>query len=226
MLPSEALTIRLMTEADVDSVPLDHQGSAEEVRARIAELGSCAVLVFDGEQHVGQLQFRRFAPAVRSPGGLMDPLYWGDFSGVSAPALPPGTLNLYCYHVGQLAAGDARDVRYQGRGIGARLLDVLLDWASTSDRSDGTRVDAVVAKAVPPHRAIAAFMGGQPAAVYEARGFDSVARWHDPELRAALDRMLAGELGEESRSGIQELVDRGVELDAAAEVAMCVRRFG
>ena len=70
----DALTFRVMTTADVDSVPVDHQGSAEEVLARIDDLGSAAALVIDGPQHAGQLQFRRYDPKLRSPNGLRHPL--------------------------------------------------------------------------------------------------------------------------------------------------------
>ncbi len=58
---------RMMTALDVGRVPIDHQGKPENVLARIADLGSSAALVFDGDQHVGQLQFRRYDPSLRSP---------------------------------------------------------------------------------------------------------------------------------------------------------------
>ena len=210
---------RLMTTADVGSVPIDHQGTTDEVLTRIDDLGSSAVLAFDADQHVGQLQFRRYAPGLRSPHGLLDPLYWGDFADAAVPALPEATLNVFCYHVGQLKDGEERDARYQGRGVGLKLLDAMLDWA----RSAG--FEAVVAKAVPPYRPVAVFMGGQPTDAYEGRGFQVVSRWRDAELRELLDRMLAGERSDEERDAIQALVDRGDELDAAAEVALCVKRF-
>jgi GNAT superfamily N-acetyltransferase len=195
------VSCRMMRLEDVGSVPIDHLGSADEVRSRIRDLGSSAVLAFDAEQHVAQLGFRRYEPGLRSPLGLMDPLYWGDFSGVSVPELPDATLNLFCYHVGQLREGDERDARYQGQGIGLKLLDVLLDWA------DAVGFQAVVAKGVPPVRPVAVFMGGHPASTYEERGFETVTRWIDPELRQAIaERQLAA------------------DLDSAAEVALCVRR--
>jgi GNAT superfamily N-acetyltransferase len=197
------LSYRPMQLTDVGAVPIDHQGSPEEVRARIEELGSCALLVLDGAQHVGQLGFRRYRPGLRSPHGLMDPLYWGDFTGIAVPELPDRTLNLFCYHVGQLDDGPERDARYQGRGIGLRLLDELLAWAARAG------FEAVVAKAVPAHRAVAVFMGGHPPAAYEERGFEVVTRWIDAELRDA----------------VRERVADGTDLDAAAEVALCVRRF-
>ena len=87
-MADDVLTFRVMTAADIESVPLDHQGSADEVLARIDDLGSAAALVFDGPQHVGQLQFRRYNPELRSPNGLHDPLYWGDFSAIVSPELP------------------------------------------------------------------------------------------------------------------------------------------
>jgi GNAT superfamily N-acetyltransferase len=193
---------RLMAAGDVGRVPIGHQGEADEVARRIAALGSSAVLAFDGERHVGQLQFRRHVPGTRSPNGLHDPLYWNDF-GDHEPELPDGAVGLYCYHVGQLDDSDARDPRYQGRGIGAQLLDTFLTWA------DEQRITAVVAKAVPAQRPVMAFMGGQPPAIYEARGFATVASWVDPDLRAIV-----------ARDG---LAPAGVSLDDASIVACCVR---
>ena len=129
---TDTITFRPMTSEDVGAVPIGHQGDEQEVRARIQDLGSSAILAFDATQHVGQLQFRRYAADTRSPKGLWDPLYWGEF-GNEAPALPDRTLSIYCYHVGQLDDTDDRDradARYlfwnQGRGgIGLRLLDFL-----------------------------------------------------------------------------------------------------
>ena len=215
-MAADALSFRVMTAADVESVPLDHQGTADEVSARIDDLGSAAALVFDGSQHVGQLQFRRYEPGLRSPNGLHDPLYWGDFHAIAAPALADRTLNLFCYHVGQLATGDERDTRYQGRGIGAGLLDAVIDWA------DARRIEAIVAKAVPAVRAVAVFMGGQPAAVYAERGFEIVARWQDVDLLAHLEQTM----NDDSPLGVElrRLVESGEGLDAASEVAICVRR--
>ena len=133
---------RLMTMADIGRAPIDCQGTEGEVRTRIADLGASAILAFDGEQHVGQLQFRRYDPSLRSPSGIMDPLYWGDFGHANAPSLPSRTLNLFCYHVGQLESGDARDPRYHGRGIGIALLKEFrpsgpweCSWAATPPRS-------------------------------------------------------------------------------------------
>jgi GNAT superfamily N-acetyltransferase len=200
---ASAIHCRLMVASDLGRVPIGHQGDAEQVARRIAELGSSAVLAFDGDAHVGQLQFRLHVPGTRSPAGLHDPLYWGDF-GEHEPPLPTGALGLFCYHVGQLDDTDARDARYQGRGIGAQLLDTLLAWA------DERGVPALVAKAVPPHRPVMAFMGGQPPAVYEERGFTTVASWVDADLRAVV-----------ARDG---LAPAGVSLDDASRVSCCIRR--
>ncbi len=145
---------RPMTMSDLGNVPIDCQGSEATVRSRIADLGASAILAFDGEQHVGQLQFRRYDQALRSPDGIMDPSYWGDFGQASQPYLPGGTLNLFCYHVGQLEAGAARDPHYHGRGIGVALLKEFLRWA------DATGVEATVAKALPPFRPLGVLMGG------------------------------------------------------------------
>lgn len=193
-----------MTAADVGVVPISHQGEPDEVRQRIAELGSSAMLAFDRDQHVGQLQFRRYEPGIRSPKGLWDPLYWADFAG-RAPDLPARTLAVFCYHVGQLDDTDARDPRYQGRGLGLSLLDHFLDWAGQSGFA------AVVAKAVPSHRPVMLFMGGQPASVYQARGFETVISWVDPELRSVVED--------------RGLIPDGVNPDDAARVSCCVRRL-
>jgi GNAT superfamily N-acetyltransferase len=156
------------------------------VRARVADLGAAAMLAFDGDTHVGQLQFRRYDPALRSADGIWDPRYWGDF-GDEAPRLPRDTLALFCYHVGQLDATDARDPRYQRRGIGLALLDAVIAWAR--DRGYA----ALVAKHTPPFPAVMGFMGGQSARRYEERGFRVAWRHVDPQLRdAVLARGLLG----------------------------------
>jgi GNAT superfamily N-acetyltransferase len=165
----EGIEFRPMVASDVASVPIPHQGDPGQVLARIADLGSSAVLAFDDDQHVGQLQFRRYEPGARSPNAVWDPLFWMDFD-THAPDLPLGTLCVCCYHVGQLDSTADRDQRYQGRGVGTRLLDCFLDWARA-----GT-FDAVIAKATPPHRPVMGFLGGLPAAAYEARGFEAVTR--------------------------------------------------
>jgi GNAT superfamily N-acetyltransferase len=200
----ESIRLRPMTAADVGHVPIAHQGEPREVLQRIEDLGSSAILAFDADRHVGQLQFRRYEPGVRSPRGVWDPLYWGDFAG-HAPELPTDTLAIFCYHVGQLDETEARDPRYQGRGLGTRLLDYFLDWVTQSGFA------AVIAKGVPNTRPVMAFMGGQPARVYQARGFEIVESWIDHELRAVVD-------------------EKGFALDAgnfddAARVNCCVRRI-
>jgi GNAT superfamily N-acetyltransferase len=197
-----SINLRAMVASDVGRLPIGCQGEPAEVRQRIAELGASAILAFDGAQHVGQLQFRAYRPEVRSPKGIHHPLYWADFEG-RAPELPERTLAVCCYHVGQLDDTDARDARYQGQGLGARLLDRLLDWAALNGFA------AVVAKALPAERAVMAFMGGQPAAIYEARGFSVAASWIDPALRALVVE--------------RQLAPAGLDLDEAARVACCVR---
>ncbi len=79
-LKVEEIRYRLMTLADITRVPIRCQGDASALAARIREVGSSAVLAFDGEQHVAQLQFRPYCRALRSPNGLWDPRYWGDFN--------------------------------------------------------------------------------------------------------------------------------------------------
>jgi GNAT superfamily N-acetyltransferase len=193
-----------MIADDIGRVPIGHQGTPEEVRQRIAALGSSAMLAFDGAQHVGQLQFRLYEPAIRSPGGVHHPLYWADFGGRDLK-VPPRTLAVFCYHVGQLDDTDARDARYQGQGLGARLLEELLVWAPRAGFL------AVVAKAVPAARAVMTMMGGQPSTVYEARGFNVVGSWVDAALSAVVEE--------------RGLSLPGYGLDEAARVGCCVRRF-
>ena len=192
-----------MVASDVGSVPIACQGDPGQVLARIADLGSCALLAFDGDQHVGQLQFRRYEAGAVSPHGVWDPLYWMDFDNRS-PELPLGTLCVFCYHIGQLDSTAHRDERYQGRGIGARLLDCFLDWAQAGN------FDAVIAKATPPHRPVMGLLGGLPPAVYEGRGFETVTRWVDADL----DRVVR------ERSLVTES-----ETEDASTVACCVHRL-
>ena len=202
---ADSISFRPLTAADIGRVPIGHQGDADEVRQRIVDLGSSALLAFDGAQHVGQLQFRHYTPGIRSPNSLWDPLYWADFDARDL-ALPQRTLAVFCYHVGQLDDTDERDARYQGRGIGLRLLDHFLGWAK------GEGFEAVVAKAVPAPRPIMAFMGGQPAKVYQERGFEVVASWVDAELKAvAIDK---------------GIIPSDVRPDGAARVSCVVRRLG
>lgn len=164
---------------DLGRVPTDCQGSLADVEARIHDLGAAAILAFDGEQHVGQLQFRRHRPGLRSAAGIFSPDYWGDFGG-RLPPLPHETLCLYCFHVGQLSDGKDRDPGYQGRGLGAALLDQLIGWATAHGFA------GLLAKSMPPAPEIMGFMGGQPEQVYEARGFTCVDRWVDRDMHAGL----------------------------------------
>ncbi len=170
---------RAMGLDDVGQVPLDCHGSAEALAQRISDLGSAAILAFDGEQHVAQLQFRRHHPGLRSPSGIWHPDYWGDFGG-RAPALPERTLGVFCFHVGQTQPGEGRDAAYQGRGIGTAMLDYLIGWAADN------RFDAMIAKCTPDNRSAMAFMGGQAAATYISRGFALAETWVDDQLREAL----------------------------------------
>ena len=190
-----------MLASDIGSVPMSCFGDLEKTRARIADLGSAAILAFDGDQHVAQLQFRRFRHGVRSPRGVWHPMYWLDFGG-HAPPMARYTICICCYHVGQIETGDERDPRYQGRGIGTALLDALLEWTSVYDF-------ALIAKATPPVPAVSNFMGGMPAHVYEACGFEAVDRWFDADLASAVRE--------------QALVPEPQLVDAST-VACCVRR--
>lgn len=191
-----------MTVADIDQVPMQCHGQSDAVSERIRTLGSTAILVFDGEQHVAQLQFRRYNAALRSPDGIWDPLYWGDF-GETAPDLPPNSLSVFCYHVGQVDNTEARDPNYQGRGIGLAMLDFFLDWA------DAAGFETIAAKFTPSPRPVMGFMGGQPAEAYEARGFKVVNSWVDQQLYDVLRE--------------KELVARDTAADDVARVGCCVK---
>lgn len=181
----EGISFRPLTMEDIGRVPVDCQGEARSLAERTADLGAAAILAFDGDQHVAQLQFRRHVPGLRSAKGVFSPDYWGDFGG-REPALPERTLCIYCYHVGQLGEGAARDPRYQGRGLGAALLDELIDWATAN------RFEAMVAKAMPADPGVMQFMGGQPARVYAAKGFRCLDGWTDHEMyKALVERDLA-----------------------------------
>jgi GNAT superfamily N-acetyltransferase len=199
---ADGIEYRPMVVSDVGLVPIVHQGAESEVLARIAELGSSALLAFERGHHVGQLQFRRYEPGTRSPHGVWDPLYWMDFVG-RAPDLPFATVSVCCCHVGQLDDTERRARQYLGRGIGSALLDHFLAWARQREFA------AVIAKATPAHRSVMEFLGGFPTRVYEGRGFETTHTWMDADLaRAVRDRGLADELDVE-----------------ASTVACCVLRF-
>lgn len=195
---------RAMVAADIEHVPLQCQGSTTALHERIADVGASAILAFDGEQHVAQLQFRRYDEKLRSPDGLWDPLYWGDF-GAHAPQLPQETLSVFCFHVGQLEDSEARDSRYQGRGIGLAMLDYFIRWAEVQEFA------AIIAKFTPAPRAVMSFMGGQPEASYAERGFVTHASWVDEQLRSVIGEKLI--LGDD------------VVADSAATVGCCVKRL-
>jgi hypothetical protein len=176
------------------------------------------MLVFDGTRCVGQLQFRPYVPDTVSPNGLHDPLYWMDFNG-AAPPLPAHTLTLFCYHVGQLDDTDARDTRYFGRGIGIRLLEETIAWATTAGFT------AIAAKGLTAIRPVIEYMGGLPASVYSAHRFVEAISYHDAALRTALDAMLAGHYGAARQDALCTLVQTGAGLDEAARITICVRRL-
>ena len=198
------LTYRPMILSDLDRVPVGCQGARDVIVKRIGDLGAAAILAFDGEKHVAQLQFRRYQQTLRSPDGLWDPLYWGDF-GQHAPPLPYDTLSVFCYHVGQLEDSEARDASYQGKGIGLALLDYFLQWAS-----DAGYV-SVVAKCTPSARSIMSFMGRQPAEAYVERGFELAESWVDLQLRDVIRE--------------KKLTPEGVYPNDAARVGCCVKLF-
>jgi GNAT superfamily N-acetyltransferase len=199
---SGVIFYRPMTLEDIGRVPTDCHGEREALVARIRDLGAAAILAFDGQKHVGQLQFRRHRPDLRSDKGIFSPDYWGDF-GDRGPELPDATLGIFCYHVGQLEEGPGRDPQYQGRGIGLGLLDYFLRWSELNG------FDAIVAKCVPPDRAAMKFMGGLPAELYIDRGFKLVASWTEPDLHRALVE--------------RELIAADSDPESAARVGMCVK---
>ncbi|MDE0349602.1 MAG: GNAT family N-acetyltransferase [Gammaproteobacteria bacterium] len=185
MTAHDDIAFRPMVAEDMDRYPIGCQGSPEDVAARIRDLGASAILAFDGARHVGQLQFRRYDPGLRSPKGVYEPAYWGDF-GERAPDLGDNALAVFCYHVGQTDDSEQRDPAYFGRGIGLALLDSLLDWAGERG------FDAVVAKATPAARPVMTMMGGQPVDAYRERGFEIAATWVDEQVREmVLERGLA-----------------------------------
>jgi len=209
---------RPLEPADLDRVPMSCQGRREEVTLRIAEIGSSAMLAFEGARHVGQLQIRPYVSGISSPDGINDPLYWMDF-GSHAPPLPERTLALFCFHGGQLENGSARDPSYFGRGMGTGLLDATLVWARKSG------FQAVVAKATPPSWPIPQFMGGMPARVYASRGFEQAASYRDAALRRGLDGVLEGRYGDQWREGLSALLREGADLDELAIATICVLRI-
>jgi hypothetical protein len=208
---------RLLERADIENVPLSCQGAREQVIERIAEIGSSAMLAFEGARHVGQLQFRPYVSGTTSPDGINDPLYWMDFGG-HAPPLPERTLALFCFHVGQLEDGSARDPQYFGRRMGTDLLDATLVWAKKSS------FQAVAAKTTPPTWPIPQFMGGMPAGVYASRGFEQAASYHDAALRSGLDGVLEGRYGSQWQDALGTLVREGANLDDLARATLCVLR--
>jgi hypothetical protein len=169
------------------------------------------MLVFEGEQHVGQLQFRPYIPQTRSPKGLFDPLYWMDFKDRS-PVLPEKTLALFCYHVGQLDNTTARDARYFGRGIGIQLMEKTVIWAAASS------FEALVAKGLPNIRPVIEFMGGLPAETYQQNGFRIADRYVDHQLRTELERMMNDPSRESLRKALMD-----TDLNEASTICICVK---
>ncbi len=202
----------------MERVPLLHQGTPQEVRARIAAIGSSAILAFEEGVHVGQIQFRPYEPGMKSPGGLYDPLYWMDFEG-QAPAMPDRSLALFCYHVGQLDNTDRRDPRYMGRGIGSRLLDEAIAWAEKAG------FPAVIAKGLSSLWPIPQVMGGMPTALYLRRQFKIAASYYDQQLLEWLPGMFTktGEDGRQTAPPIRE--NMGLSHKEAARIDICVRKL-
>ena len=171
------------------------------------------MLVFEGRQHVGQLQFRPYIPHTRSPKGLFDPLYWMDFQD-RTPALPDKTLALFCYHVGQLDNTTERDARYFGRGIGIQLLEKAVNWAAASG------FQAVVAKGLSSFRPVIEFMGGLTAETYQQNGFRIADSYVDHQLRTELEKMMKDPLRESLRKALLD-----ADLNEASTICICVKDF-
>lgn len=85
------------------------------------------------------------------------------------------------------------------------LLDYFLVWAADAGFS------AIAAKATPVNRAVMGFMGGQPAAIYQDRGFYIVESWIDRQLRDVIHE--------------KGLVPEEANLDESARVSCCVKIF-
>jgi GNAT superfamily N-acetyltransferase len=198
---------RPLAATDVETVPLLHQGTPEEVRARIAAIGSSAILAFEEGAHVGQIQFRPYEPGVVSPNGLHDPLYWMDFED-QAPTMPDRSLTLFCYHVGQLDNTDRRDPRYMGRGIGTRLLDETIAWAKKAGFS------AIIAKGLSSLRPIPQVMGGMPTELYLRRQFKIAASYYDQQLLEWIPGMI-------NKTGQEENISTNYK--DTARIDICVK---
>jgi GNAT superfamily N-acetyltransferase len=193
---------RLFSARDIDRLPTRCQGDPDEIRDRISRIGASAMMVFDGQKHIGQLQFRPYVPNTVSPAGLYDPLYWMDFQDYATPDLPRNTLALFCYHVGQTDNTQDRDPHYFGKGIGLSLLDKTLEWAESAG------FEAVIAKGCPGYRPIIEFMGGMPSDVYRKKGFKIAAVYVDQELRSIVERM-----------------NWECAPEKASEISVCIRYF-
>ena len=193
---------RLFTARDIDRLPTRCQGEPDEIRDRISRIGASAMMVFDGQKHIGQLQFRPYVPNTVSPAGLYDPLYWMDFQSYAPSDLSRNTLALFCYHVGQTDNTQDRDPHYFGKGIGLNLLGNTLEWAESA------AFEAVIAKGCPGYRPIIEFMGGMPSDVYRKRGFKIAAVYVDQELKSIVERM-----------------NWECAPDKASEIAVCIRYF-
>ena len=189
---SGGLELRMMTLADVGTVPIGHQGAPDQVRRRIEDLGRAPS---SPSTAVGTSPSSSSA-ATRRAGGC--PAGWtsrctGWTSTATRSPLPEQTIVVFCYHVGQTDDSDARDPQYWGRGWVCGSLDMLVGWAAEHGY-------AIVAKGVPAARPVMTFLGGQPASVYESRGFTTTATWVDTELRAVVERDQLAPPGDETAS--------------------------
>ena len=210
---------RPLGAGDVEKVPLLHQGTPEEIRQRIAAIGSSAILAFEEGAHVAQLQFRPYESGVVSPNGLHDPLYWMDFEDHSPP-MPDRSLALFCYHVGQLDNTDRRDARYMGRGIGAQLLDETIAWAERNGFS------AIIAKGLSSLWPIPQYMGGMPTEIYLRRQFKIAASYFDQELLRWIDEMVNRTGEDEMQKALRIMVNKVTNTKDAARIDICVRTLG
>jgi GNAT superfamily N-acetyltransferase len=154
-------------------------GGEEEMRRRIREQGTCAIIALDAGVPVAQLYLREYRAGFRSE-GLYDGAWWADLKGVEDRVeIPPGTVMLGCWHVGRLRESDGTEreaPEYRGHGLGKRLLERAVEWL----RSESP-FRALAAKATDSEdRRYINFVGGLPLSTFESVGFRRLASFDDP----------------------------------------------
>ena len=157
------------------------RGGEEEIRRRIEEQGTCAILGIDSGRPVAQLYLRAYTRGFRSPEGLHDGSWWADLKGVEDEVeLPERTAMLGCWHVGRVRNPDGTESEaeeYRGRGVGIALLQAAVEWL----RSGEAPFDALAAKATDSaERSYISWVGGLPLSAFESIGFECLASFDDP----------------------------------------------